>query len=244
MGVTRTRERAGIREWYASELGWPTGGTDDAPGLLTGVRFDVLDVPLAAGLAVLRRFARTGPAAALGGRALLLVAAGSGAELPGLLDWLEWSGIPLDLAVRGAGDRIPAPRPAPWGPRAVPAAGTRAAREAYWLRPPVPGHEVEPTLPSLRVGTSVGVGTGAKDDGESKNAENAENTDNVENVDNGDRRPVDLASLVGAVATECHRARLLTAAQARWSGHRTGQACAFSYASRMVAGTRPRSLTS
>ncbi|PWI42409.1 SCO3374 family protein [Streptomyces sp. ICBB 8177] len=231
MGVTRIGGRPGIREWYASELGWPTGGTDDAPQLLTGVRFDALDVPLAAGLAVLRRFARTGPAAATGGRALLLVAEGSGAELPGLLDWLEWGGIALDLAVRGAGDRIPAPRPASWGPaprgpRAVRAAGTRAAREAYWLRPPVPGHAVEPTLPSLCVGTGVGVGTGARDS------------------EDGDGRPVDLASLVGAVATECHRARILTAAQVRWAGHRTGQACSFSYASRMVAGTRPRSLTS
>ncbi|MFF3767102.1 SCO3374 family protein [Streptomyces sp. NPDC001922] len=46
----------------------------------------------------------------------------------------------------------------------------------------------------------------------------------------------DLVQLAGAAATECHRARLLRAASA--------QPFAFSYASRTVAGTRPRSLTS
>ncbi|PSJ25210.1 hypothetical protein B7P34_29320 [Streptosporangium nondiastaticum] len=53
----------------------------------------------------------------------------------------------------------------------------------------------------------------------------------------------DLARLVGAAATEAHRARLL---RARWARRRPpgeGQPLAFSYASRMSAGTRPRSLT-
>ncbi|MGP4001853.1 SCO3374 family protein, partial [Streptomyces sp. 8N706] len=52
----------------------------------------------------------------------------------------------------------------------------------------------------------------------------------------GDTGAPDLVRIVGTAATECHRARLLRAASA--------QPFAFSYASRTVAGTRPRSLTS
>ncbi|MEU1624350.1 SCO3374 family protein [Streptomyces sp. NPDC020096] len=203
----------GTRDWYERELGWATSGRSPVE-LLTGLRFDVIDVPAAAGLAVLRRVARTGPVALAGKRILLLVAAGSTDEVPGLLDWLEWGGIELDLAVRGTGGRIPAPvvpGEAAYGPGT--ATCTAAADDRHrpvWLRPPEPGCEVEPTLPSLTVCADGHVvnGTG----------------------------PAGLVPLVGAVATECHRTRIFSA--------RTNQPCAFSYASRMVAGTRPRSLTS
>ncbi|WP_367129452.1 MULTISPECIES: SCO3374 family protein [Streptomyces] len=59
----------------------------------------------------------------------------------------------------------------------------------------------------------------------------------------GEGNAPDLARLVGAAATEAHRARLLRARRARRRLPGKGQALAFSYASRMSAGTRPRSLT-
>ncbi|MYV41938.1 hypothetical protein GT030_24485, partial [Streptomyces sp. SID1328] len=84
------------RHWYEGVLGWET-----APGaplrLVTGVRFDVLDVPAEAGAVALRHLAPGSPAALAGGRMRLLVAAGSAEELPGLLDWLEWGALALDL---------------------------------------------------------------------------------------------------------------------------------------------------
>lgn len=116
----------GAAQWYRSELGW--AATDGRPvRLTTGVRFDVLDLPADAGAAVLRRIARTGPVALMGRRMRLLVAPGSAEELPGLLDWLEWGGVDLDLTALGAGGAMTAPPP-PGRP------GTRPA--AMWLRPP------------------------------------------------------------------------------------------------------------
>lgn len=124
-------------DWYRGELGWAaTGGT---PAVLeTGLRFDVLEMPSDAGAAVLRRTARTGPVALAGRRMRLLVATGSAEELPGLLDWLEWRGVGLDLTALGAGGRMAAPPP-PGRP------GGR--RDAVWLRPPVPGRQAQ--LPAL-----------------------------------------------------------------------------------------------
>ncbi|MFI0998805.1 SCO3374 family protein [Streptomyces galbus] len=100
-----------IRGWYENELGWAT-----VPGapvrLIAGRRFDVLDVPVAAGHAALRRLAPgTAPVAVRGRRMWLLVAAGSAEELPGVLRWLEWGGLPLDIAAVGAGGTIEAPLP-------------------------------------------------------------------------------------------------------------------------------------
>ncbi|MEU0838117.1 SCO3374 family protein [Streptomyces sp. NPDC005962] len=166
---------------YERELGWPTTGSDPVE-LLTGVAFDVLELPAVAGFALLRRVPRTGPVAVEGPRMRLLVAAGSADELPGLLDWLEWGGVPLDLTALGAGGRITAPCPsASWPPPGEPgAAGGRCPQEAaVWLRPPEPGGGVEPTLPVTALG--------------------------------GDGDAPDLVRLVGAAATECHRARLLRA---------------------------------
>ncbi|MFJ1587103.1 SCO3374 family protein [Streptomyces sp. NPDC088197] len=192
--------------WYEHELGWPTTGALP-PGLVTGVRFDAVDVPAEAGLAVLNRFPRPGqlgPVALDGHRIRLLVAAGSAEELPGLLEWLEWGGIRLDLTALGSGAPMRAPAHPEWGRRE--AAYDRSA--PVWLRPPRPGCEVESTVPALRV-TDGADGTGV---------------------------PIGLTALVAALATACHRITLRTRSQ--------DQPWAFSYASRMVAGTRPRSLTS
>jgi hypothetical protein len=192
--------------WYEHELGWPMAGTLP-PALVTGVRFDALDVPAEAGFAMLSRFSRPeqlGPVALDGHRIRLLVAAGSAQELPGLLEWLEWGGIPLDLVALGAGQSLRAPAHPEWGRRE--AAYDRSA--PVWLRPPPPGFDVETTVPALRVGGEA-EGTGV---------------------------PVGLTALVAALATACHRLTL----RARCPD----QPWAFSYASRMVAGTLPRSLTS
>lgn len=171
-----------VRRWYENELGWAT-----APGppvrLVTGLRFDVLDVPRGAGAAALRRLGPASPVALHGDWVRLLVAAGSAEELPGLLEWLEWGSLPLDLRALGAGGDITAPTPdsAPTAaPVSTPAAvGSQGA--AVWLRPPVPGREVESSLPTL---SALGGGGGAPD----------------------------LVRLVETVATECHRVRLRRAA--------------------------------
>lgn len=190
-------EPDGARDWYERRLGW---ATSEGPPLelLTGLRFDVLELPSDAGLATLRRVPRTGPVVLHGTRMRLLVAAGSADELPALLDWLEWGGVALDLTAVGTGGRTAAPLAHGPGDRPV------------WLRPPAAGREVEPDLPAMTV---CGGATAGGADGTAP----------------------DLVRLVGAAATECHRARLLRA---------DAQPFAFSYASRTVAGTRPRSLTS
>ncbi|MFF8844734.1 SCO3374 family protein [Streptomyces sp. NPDC015127] len=121
--------------WYRSALGWAVA--DGSPAqLLTGRDFDVLELPADAGAAVLRRTERTGPVAVQGRRMRLLVAAGSAEELPGLLDWLEWGGVALDLTAVGEGGRMTAPPPP----------GRDHVRgAARWLRPPGRGSR----LPAL-----------------------------------------------------------------------------------------------
>jgi hypothetical protein len=191
--------------WYEDELGWPVAGAP--PGLVTGVRFDALDVPAEAGFAMLSRFSRPeqlGPVALDGHRIRLLVAAGSAEELPGLLEWLEWGGVALDLAALGSGRLMRAPAHPEWVRRE--AAYDRSA--PVWLRPPRPGIDVESTVPALRVSDRA----------------------------DGSGVPIGLTALVAALATACHRSTLRTRVR--------DQLWAFSYASRMVAGTRPRSLTS
>ncbi|MGR4884785.1 SCO3374 family protein [Streptomyces sp. LARHCF249] len=124
--------------WYEGVLGWPVTGGPPVQ-LVTGSRFDVLELPSDAGAALLRRPVDTGPVALMGRRMRFLVAAGSAEELDGLLEWLEWGGVALDLAALGAGGRITAPAPpgAPPGPREA----------AMWLRPPEQGCEA--LLPAL-----------------------------------------------------------------------------------------------
>ncbi|MEU6165201.1 SCO3374 family protein [Streptomyces tanashiensis] len=172
--LPRTSPDGGIARWYEDELGWAAVAGPPA-GLVTGLRFDVLEVPAAAGRGVLRRMgATTGPVALMGRRMGLLVAAGSAEELPGLLDWLEWGGISLDLAALGADGRMTAPLPPGWS-------GSGAPGAAVWLRAPVPGREVESSLPALRSAPWGVAGAPC------------------------------LVRLVAAAAAECHRVRLLSA---------------------------------
>jgi hypothetical protein len=107
------------RHWYENELGWRT-----APGtpvrLVVGHRFDVLDVPLEAGRAALRHLGQGSPVAVQGDRMRLLVAAGSAEELPGLLRWLEWEALDLDLVALGPGTLMDARRPPPGRPERGP----------------------------------------------------------------------------------------------------------------------------
>ncbi|MFG3033530.1 SCO3374 family protein [Streptomyces sp. NPDC048253] len=170
---------ARIRGWYENELGWPT-----VPGepvrLLVGERFDVLDVPAEAGLAALRRLAPGSPVAVRGDRMRLLVAAGGAEEVPGILQWLEWGALPLDLTAIGAGELIEAPLPPPGGSQGRDPGPNRPGPvqgAAVWLRPPVAGCEAEASLPTMSALGGVG---GAPD----------------------------LVRLVDTLATHCHRVRL------------------------------------
>ncbi|MFF3485265.1 SCO3374 family protein [Streptomyces sp. NPDC002701] len=186
-----------VRHWYENELRWPT-----VPGtpveLLTGLRFDVLEAPAEAGYAALRRLGPGSPVAVRADRMRMFVAAGSAEELPGLLDWLEWGSLALDLRATGAGGRVEAPLPP--GPGQVVEGGRGAAGPkgdrgvrgvrvtdsqgaAVWLRPPEPGCEVESSLPTL---SALGGGGGGAPD---------------------------LVRLVETLATECHRVRLRRCAQ-------------------------------
>ncbi|WTT94176.1 SCO3374 family protein [Streptomyces sp. NBC_00076] len=110
------------RRWYENVLGWrtvpvspPPPGTPGIPGapvqLSVGLRFDVLDVPAEAGRAALRHLVAGSPVALQGGRMRLLVAAGAAEEVPGVLDWLEWGTLPLDLTMIGEGGVLDAPAP-------------------------------------------------------------------------------------------------------------------------------------
>lgn len=181
-----------VRRWYENELGWatvPGSGSATLPlRLVAGLRFDVLDVPAEAGFAALRHRGQTraprSPVALSDDRMLLLVAAGSADELPGLLDWLEWGRLTPDLRAIGAGGDIEAPLPL--GPRGQPgppvATGDSPGRTnpqgaAVWLRPPESGCGTEIPLPTMSALGGVG---GAPD----------------------------LVRLVDTLATQCHRVRL------------------------------------
>ncbi|MFF9032020.1 SCO3374 family protein [Streptomyces iakyrus] len=175
-----------VRRWYENELRWPTVPGDPLR-LAVGVRYDVLDVPAEAGHAALRRLAPGSPVALHGDRMLFLVAAGSVEELPGLLEWLDWGSLPLDLGAIGAGGVMQAPSPplpreegdaALRGASPPPGRPGRAGSQgaAVWLRPPEPGCEVEASLPTL---SALG----------------------------GWNAP-GLVRLVNTVATQCHRVRL------------------------------------
>ncbi|MEU6406900.1 SCO3374 family protein [Streptomyces sp. NPDC046985] len=169
----------GARRWYEQELGW-----DTAPGeplrLVLGRRFDVLDVPVEAGRAALRHLGPASPVAVRADRMLLLVAAGSAEELPGLLEWLEWSAVDPDLVGLGAGALMDAPPPPGAAPAAArpPVRGRRGSQgAAVWLRPPVPGCEAGASLPAL-------------------------------SASGGEGSAPDLVRVVATAATHCHRLRL------------------------------------
>jgi hypothetical protein len=214
-----------VRLWYENALGWPT-----VPGvpvrLAVGVRFDVLDVPAEAGRAALERLERSGglgrgfPVALRDDRMRLLVAAGSAEELPGLLEWLDWGALELDLVAIGAGGLMDAPRPPDAGTNTNAGADARAGGDAgpttrplplgrggsqgaaVWLRPPEPERGAEASLPTLSA-----MGTrGARGDCDA---------------------PPDLVRLVNTVATQAHRVRLRRACAAA-AVRADGQPLAFS----------------
>ncbi|MFI6878726.1 SCO3374 family protein [Streptomyces sp. NPDC050400] len=149
-----------VQQWYEDALGWAATAGPEGVRLRTGLRFDVLELPADAGFAMLRRCDPRSPVAVRGETMQLLVAAGSADELPGLLDWLEWGALPLDLVGIGSGGFIDAPTPPGWS-------GSQEA--AVWVRPPEPGREMEPVLPALTTLTAVstwsvvGGGGGAPD---------------------------------------------------------------------------------
>ncbi|MEU1273345.1 SCO3374 family protein [Streptomyces sp. NPDC005799] len=222
-----------VRRWYENELGWPTvpadprnpadpGDRGDPVRLRVGERFDVLEVPAEAGRAGLRHLAPASPVAVCGNRMRLLVAAGSAEELPGLLEWLEWGPLALDLTATGEGGVMDAPLPPEGAVRLGAAQRPEEARRlgdarrlegalrlprgrtgslqgaAVWLRPPGPGCEVEASLPTL---SALGGGGGAPD----------------------------LVRLVNTVATRCHRLWLRRACARPEAPSRAGdQALAFS----------------
>ncbi|MEQ8145386.1 SCO3374 family protein [Streptomyces sp. OP7] len=200
------------RFWYENVLGWPTV-PGVPPRLVVGPAFDVLDVPAEAGCVALERLGAAGqgfPVALQAGRLRLLVAPGGADELPGLLEWLEWGGVGLDLLAVGEGGFMDAP--VPWTPAAGPC-GTRSAGTcgrggdgpqgaAVWLRPPEPGREAGASLPTLSaMGTRGSRGDGAG--------------------------PPDLVRLVNTVATQIHRVRLRRAG-AGAAARAEGQPLAFS----------------
>ncbi|MHC3472955.1 SCO3374 family protein [Streptomyces sp. 7R007] len=181
---------AAWRGWYENELGWPTvPGFPECPVRLSvGRRFDVLDVPVEAGRAGLRHLAPGSPVAVQGDRMRLLVEAGGAEELPGLLEWLEWGSVALDLIAIGAGGAMDAPLPpgmtgavGPVGAGPRPGTAHRgpdaAQGAAVWLRPPDPGCGAEASLPTL---SAMGRVASAPD----------------------------LVRLVDTMATQCHRIRL------------------------------------
>ncbi|GAA2430897.1 SCO3374 family protein [Streptomyces macrosporus] len=111
------RPRNPTSPWSLGGLPGPAAEPVDAP--------DALEVPEAVGRALLRRRGlRTGAVARMpaAGRTRFLLPPGSAEEVPGLLEWLEWGGIALDLTVLAACD--------PW-------------EAAVWLRPPGQGCEAD-----------------------------------------------------------------------------------------------------
>ncbi|MER5830020.1 SCO3374 family protein [Streptomyces sp. NPDC002130] len=206
-----------VRRWYENELGWPTVPGDPLR-LVVGVRYDVLDVPAQAGHAALRRRAPGSPVALRGDRMLILVAAGSAEELPGLLEWLDWGRLPLDLAAIGAGGLMAAPSPPvfhgegaallPCESGAVPAGAVSACGADTPFRDGSPpsgsGSPVGRPLPPGRVG-SQGAAVWLRPPEPGCEVEASLPT--LSALGGAGDAP-DLVRLVNAVATQCHRIRL------------------------------------
>ncbi|MFJ6738733.1 SCO3374 family protein [Streptomyces sp. NPDC091279] len=140
-----------VRHWYENELGWATvpASAGFPVRLIVGRDFDVLEVAAEAGRAGLRHLAPGSPVAVQGDRMRLLVAVGGAEELPGLLEWLEWGGLPLDLTATGEGGLMDAPPPPGAGPWTTAHRPDDLQGAAVWMRPPEPGCEVEASLPAM-----------------------------------------------------------------------------------------------
>ncbi|MGW0330881.1 SCO3374 family protein [Streptomyces sp. NPDC003011] len=214
-----------------------TGGTGGAPvpadnrrapvRLFVGLRFDVLDVPAEAGRAALRHLVAGSPVALQDGRMRFLVAAGSAEELPGLLDWLEWGAVPLDLTMTGEGGVMDAPAPPARGPRREPEPTAAAARPPHEAGPPAAGPDLsgpEPAAATLLASAPAPAGpAGARPIpvgrcGDMQGAavwvrppepgcEVEASLPTMSAMGGGGGAP-DLVRLLSTVATQCHRLRL------------------------------------
>ncbi|MHA6763090.1 bifunctional DNA primase/polymerase [Streptacidiphilus sp. PAMC 29251] len=140
--ATRGRQRsARSADEYTQRWGWTVDLAGPELRLVTGLGFDVLDVPEAVGCQALVRLERIGvrPGPVLagpGGRALFLVAPHTAETLPDLLYKTGWDDAHLDLTCHGAGSSVPAP-PTPL---------TR------WLRRPTPETAAQPPEARLLLG--------------------------------------------------------------------------------------------
>ncbi|MDK1341754.1 SCO3374 family protein [Streptomyces sp. 378] len=199
-----------VRRWYENELGWPTVH-GEPPRLVVGVRYDVLDVPAEAGHAALRRSAAGSPVALHGDRMLLLVAAGSAEEIPGLLEWLDWGSLPLDLVPIGADGLIEAPSPpVPDERRAVPApCGPNAVVPCRPRTPSPPGAHTPlgDALPPGPPGRAGSQGAAVWLRPPEPGCEVEASLPTLSALGGAGDAP-DLVRLVNTVATQCHRVRL------------------------------------
>ncbi|KUL39611.1 SCO3374 family protein [Streptomyces regalis] len=199
-----------VRRWYENELGWPVvpGHPGSPLSLRVGLRFDVLDVPAEAGRAALRHLTPHSPVAARGGRMRLLLAAGSAEEVPGVLDWLEWGTLPLDLTTLGEGDLMEAPLPPEQGPvMAVRPLDTRLdtrPRQAV-RRPDVLEHCGVRPLPLGRPDAVQGAAVWLRPPEPGGEVEASLPT--LSAMGGGGGAP-DLVRVLDTVATHCHRLRL------------------------------------
>ncbi|MBT2421691.1 hypothetical protein J7F01_30080 [Streptomyces sp. ISL-22] len=210
-----------VRRWYENELGWPVvPGPPGSPlSLRVGLRFDVLDVPAEAGRAALRHLTPGSPVAVRGDRLRLLVAAGSAQEVPGVLDWLEWGALPLDLTALGEGDLMEAPLPPDQGPamavrpleRAGPAASADVRHpvdpgpKGAVRRPGLPGHGGVRLLPRGRSAAVQGAAVWLRPPEPGGEVEASLPT--LSALGGGGSAP-DLVRVLDTVATHCHRLRL------------------------------------
>ncbi|MGW0861469.1 SCO3374 family protein [Streptomyces sp. NPDC002611] len=210
-----TDEGCPVRRWYERELGWPTVPGDPVR-LAVGVRFDVLDVPAEAGLAVLRRLGAGpgpgpgAPVAVRGDRVRLLVAAGSAEELPGLLEWLEWGPLALDLVAIGAGGSMEAPVPGGVSGAGdnLPLPGQRASQVAPGAAvAPVPDRAGPFTGGPVSPGRVGSQGAAVWLRPPEPGCEVEASLPTLSALGGGGNAP-DLVRLVDTVATHCHRVRL------------------------------------
>jgi len=202
-----------VQLWYENELGW--AAVPGAPvRLVTGLRFDVLEVPADAGFTALRHLGPASPVALHGDRMRLLVAAGSADELPGLLDWLEWGALPLDLTAIGAGGSIEAPLPPgcgaalPPGYEAVLPPGCGAPLAPGFMAPPSPGVDV-PGVDARMGSRGAAIWLRPPEPGcEVEPTLPALSALGGGPAGGGGGGAPDLVRLVDTMATQCHRVRL------------------------------------